>query len=132
MTSPPASRGDLRQDRDGSVSGENSPTAKHSAPGSPPELRASHADRDRAVDVLRIAAGDGLLTADELDERLETALSARTLSELAVLTADLPTAPTAARRGSRRSRTSSGSSRSSAARSSGRAAGYCRGDWSSR
>ncbi|MEU5269846.1 DUF1707 domain-containing protein [Streptomyces hygroscopicus] len=74
------------------MSGEISSTGKHSGPGSPPELRASHADRDRVVDVLRIAAGDGLLTAAELDERLETALSARTLSELAVLTADLPTA----------------------------------------
>ncbi|WP_373559132.1 DUF1707 domain-containing protein [Streptomyces sp. SA15] len=40
--------------------------------------------------MLRIAAGDGLLTADELDERLEAALSARTVSELAALTADLP------------------------------------------
>lgn len=77
------------------MSGEISPTGKRSAPGSPPELRASHADRDRAVDVLRIAAGDGLLTADELDERLEAALSARTLSELAVLTADLPAVSTA-------------------------------------
>ncbi|MCT9083733.1 DUF1707 SHOCT-like domain-containing protein [Streptomyces fulvoviolaceus] len=54
------------------------------------ELRASHADRDRVVDVLRIAAGDGRLTAEELDERLEVALSARTLDELAGLTADLP------------------------------------------
>ncbi|KKD07501.1 DUF1707 SHOCT-like domain-containing protein [Streptomyces sp. WM6386] len=53
-------------------------------------LRASHADRDRVVDVLRIAAGDGRLTAEELDERLEAALSARTLGELAGLTADLP------------------------------------------
>ncbi|MFG2954112.1 DUF1707 domain-containing protein [Streptomyces sp. NPDC048291] len=70
--------------------GEISPTGKQTGPGSPPELRASHADRDRVVDVLRIAAGDGLLTADELDERLETALSARTLSELATLTVDLP------------------------------------------
>ncbi|MEU5339469.1 DUF1707 domain-containing protein [Streptomyces sp. NPDC020766] len=70
------------------MSGEISPTGKHS--GSSPELRASHADRDRVVDVLRIAAGDGLLTADELDERLEAALSARTLSELTTLTADLP------------------------------------------
>ncbi|MYU10133.1 DUF1707 domain-containing protein [Streptomyces sp. SID8361] len=78
------------------MSGETSPTGKRSDPGSPPELRASHADRDRVVDVLRIAAGDGLLTADELDERLEAALSARTLSELAVLTADLPAASTAA------------------------------------
>ncbi|MFC8663364.1 DUF1707 domain-containing protein [Streptomyces sp. NPDC057199] len=70
------------------MSGEISPTGKPS--GSSPELRASHADRDRVVDVLRIAAGDGLLTADELDERLEAALSARTLSELTTLTADLP------------------------------------------
>nr|WP_262061727.1 DUF1707 domain-containing protein [Streptomyces sp. STR69] len=53
-------------------------------------LRASHADRDRVVDVLTGAAGDGRLTAEELDERVEAALSARTLGELAVLTADLP------------------------------------------
>ncbi len=56
----------------------------------PAGLRASHADRDRVVDVLRIAAGDGRLTAAELDERLEVALSARTLEELGRLTADLP------------------------------------------
>ncbi|OIJ68244.1 DUF1707 SHOCT-like domain-containing protein [Streptomyces mangrovisoli] len=72
------------------MSGEITPTGKGSGPGSPPELRASHADRDRVVDVLRVAAGDGLLDADELDERVEAALSARTLSELAPLTADLP------------------------------------------
>ncbi|MEU6285401.1 DUF1707 domain-containing protein [Streptomyces sp. NPDC047028] len=59
-------------------------------PGKTP--RASHADRDRAVDVLRVAAGDGLLTPDELDQRLEAALTARTLGELAALTADLPSA----------------------------------------
>ncbi|MET7569219.1 DUF1707 domain-containing protein [Streptomyces sp. NPDC005492] len=53
-------------------------------------LRASHADRDRVVDVLTGAAGDGRLTAEELDERVEAALTARTLGELAVLTADLP------------------------------------------
>ncbi|MFJ9899151.1 DUF1707 domain-containing protein [Streptomyces sp. NPDC091280] len=55
-------------------------------------LRASHADRDRVVDVLTGAAGDGRLTAEELDERVGAALSARTLGELAVLTADLPVA----------------------------------------
>ncbi|GAA2406387.1 DUF1707 SHOCT-like domain-containing protein [Streptomyces daghestanicus] len=54
------------------------------------EMRASHADRDRIVDVLRVAAGDGRLTSEELDERLEAALSARTVGELAVLTVDLP------------------------------------------
>lgn len=72
------------------MSGEMSPTEKDSGRGSPPELRASHADRDRVVDVLRVAAGDGRLTAAELDERLEAALSARTVSELSALTADLP------------------------------------------
>ena len=72
------------------MSGEVSPTGQGSGPGSSPEPRASHADRDRVVDVLRIAAGDGYLTAAELDERLEAALSARTVSELTALTADLP------------------------------------------
>lgn len=56
------------------------------------ELRASHADRDRVVDILRVAAGDGRLTVGELDERLEAALTARTCQDLADLTADLPTA----------------------------------------
>jgi Domain of unknown function (DUF1707) len=55
-------------------------------------LRASHEDRDRVVELLRVAAGDGRLTADELDQRLEAALTARTYSELAVLTTDLPVA----------------------------------------
>lgn len=70
------------------MSGEIAPTGRGSGPSS--ELRASHADRDRVVDVLRVAAGDGRLTAAELDERLEAALSARTVSELTGLTADLP------------------------------------------
>jgi hypothetical protein len=56
------------------------------------ELRASHADRDRVVEVLRVAAGDGRLTAEELDERLELAMTARTYGELAKLVADLPAA----------------------------------------
>ena len=58
----------------------------------PPELRASHEDRDRVVEALRVAGGDGRLSADELDIRLERALSSRTLGELAELTADLPIA----------------------------------------
>jgi hypothetical protein len=49
-------------------------------------------DRDRVVELLRVAAGDGRLTPEELDERLEAALTARTFSELAVLTTDLPVA----------------------------------------
>jgi Domain of unknown function (DUF1707) len=58
----------------------------------PGQLRASHQDRDRVVEILRVAAGDGRLTADELDERLEAALTARTYAELAALTTDLPAA----------------------------------------
>lgn len=53
-------------------------------------LRASHEDRDRVIEVLRVAAGDGRLTAEELDERVESAFSARTYGELAALTSDLP------------------------------------------
>ncbi len=56
------------------------------------ELRASHEDRDRVVELLRVSAGDGRLTAEELDERLELALSARTYGELAKLVSDLPAA----------------------------------------
>lgn len=55
-----------------------------------PELRASYQDRDRVVEILRVAAGDGRLSAAELDERVEAALTARTYRELALLTADLP------------------------------------------
>ncbi|GAA3043016.1 DUF1707 domain-containing protein [Streptomyces glomeratus] len=54
------------------------------------EQRVSHRDRDAAVEILRVAAGDGRLTAAELEERVEAALVARTASDLAELTADLP------------------------------------------
>src|SRR5712692_4838187 len=66
----------------------------------PADLRASHEDRDQVVEVLRVAAGDGRLTAEELDQRLEAALTARTYGELAVLTADLPAAAAAGSPGS--------------------------------
>jgi len=60
------------------------------------ELRASHEDRDRVVETLRVAAGDGRLSAEELDERLELALTARTYGELAKLVTDLPVSGAAA------------------------------------
>ncbi|MGW2859622.1 DUF1707 SHOCT-like domain-containing protein [Streptomyces sp. SDr-06] len=72
------------------MSGQTPPTDQPNEAGGPPPLRASHADRDRTVDMLRVAAGDGLLDAAELDQRLEVALTARTLDQLAGLTADLP------------------------------------------
>jgi hypothetical protein len=58
-------------------------------------MRASDADRDRVVDLLRDAAADGRLTVDEFDERMAAALTSRTLRELAALTADLGPAPSA-------------------------------------
>ena len=64
-------------------------------PDDVPDLRASHEDRDRVVDALRIAAGDGRLSAGELDTRLESALSARPARRASGLTADLPVAPAA-------------------------------------
>lgn len=56
------------------------------------QLRASHEDRDLVVERLRVAAGDGRLTSDELEERLEVALTARTYKELEALVVDLPVA----------------------------------------
>jgi hypothetical protein len=64
-----------------------------SGPGASSGARAYDADRDRVVEVLCGAAGDGRLAAEEFDERLEAALSSRTLDELAVLTADLAGEP---------------------------------------
>jgi Domain of unknown function (DUF1707) len=60
------------------------------------ELRAAHEDRDRVVEVLRVAAGDGRLTSEELDERVGAALTARTYGELAALLSDLPDAAASA------------------------------------
>jgi hypothetical protein len=54
------------------------------------ELRASDADRERTVAALRDHGGAGRLDVDELDERTEAALRARTLAELDALVADLP------------------------------------------
>jgi Domain of unknown function (DUF1707) len=73
------------------MTSELSPTGGSADPRPSPGLRASHADRDRVVEILRVAAGDGRLTPAELDERIEMALSARTAGELAGLTADLVT-----------------------------------------
>jgi Domain of unknown function (DUF1707) len=72
------------------MTGDDLPAAARAGAGAEPELRASHEDRDRVVELLRVAAGDGRLTAAELDERLGAALTARTNGELAALTADLP------------------------------------------
>jgi len=66
-------------------------------PPSSPALRASDADRDRVIELLRAAVADGRLNAAEFDERLDAALAARTIDALAPLTADLIPAAGSAR-----------------------------------
>ncbi|MFC5181751.1 DUF1707 SHOCT-like domain-containing protein [Actinomadura harenae] len=63
---------------------------EESLPERRPALRVSHEERDRVAEQLRVAAGDGRLTLEELDERLERALGARTEADLAALVTDLP------------------------------------------
>jgi hypothetical protein len=67
------------------------PDREHAEPGSG-LMRASDADRDRAIEVLAAASAEGRLSLEEYSERSETALAARTLGDLASLTADLPAA----------------------------------------
>src|SRR5918999_1265203 len=56
-------------------------------------LRASDTDRDAVTERLREAAGEGRLEPDELEERVDSALRARTYGELAPLVADLGRPP---------------------------------------
>ena len=55
-----------------------------------PDHRASDAEREATAERLRVAAGDGRLDPEELDQRLEAAYRARTVGALAELTRDLP------------------------------------------
>jgi hypothetical protein len=59
-------------------------------PRDPALLRVSDADRHKVAEILRQAAGEGRLDLDELDERLESAYSAKTYADLVPITADLP------------------------------------------
>jgi hypothetical protein len=58
-------------------------------------MRASRADRDRVIEVLKAAFVQGRLDQGELDTRVGQTLASRTYAELAALTADIPaeTAP---------------------------------------
>jgi Flp pilus assembly protein TadB len=53
-------------------------------------MRASDADREHVAERLRNATAEGRLLAEELEERLGAAFSARTYGELDSLVADLP------------------------------------------
>jgi Domain of unknown function (DUF1707)/Domain of unknown function (DUF4190) len=56
-------------------------------------VRASAADRERAIDVLKAAFAEGRLTREEHDARVESAYRSRTYADLAALSADLPAGP---------------------------------------
>jgi len=58
-------------------------------------LRASHADRERVIDVLKAAFVQARLTKDEFDARVGAAFASRTYAELAAVTAGIPAALTA-------------------------------------
>jgi hypothetical protein len=55
-------------------------------------LRASRADRERVIDLLKAAFVQGRLPRDEFDARIGQVLASRTYAELAVVTADIPAA----------------------------------------
>jgi hypothetical protein len=59
-------------------------------------MRTSRAEREQAIEVLKVAFVQDRLTKDEFDVRAGQAMTARTYAELAVLTADIPAEPTEA------------------------------------
>jgi hypothetical protein len=58
-------------------------------------LRASDADREQVIDVLKAAFTQGRLAKDEFDRRVAQALASRTYADLDALTTDLPAGPAA-------------------------------------
>ena len=66
-----------------------------SGPAGQGHMRVGDTDREQAANVLREAAGQGRISMDELDERLELAYAAKTYADLAAVTHDLPQAGTA-------------------------------------
>jgi len=55
-------------------------------------LRISDEDRHQVAEVLRLAAGEGRIDLDELDERLGATYAAKTYGDLVPITLDLPVA----------------------------------------
>src|ERR1700761_9329998 len=75
----------------------HAPYAHPRTPGPPgfahPGMRAASADRDRTIDVLTAAYGEGRLTKEEFDARCARVLSAKTYADLAAVVGDLPAGP---------------------------------------
>ena len=60
-------------------------------------LRASHADREQVIGILKAAFVQGRLTEDELDARVGQVYASRTYAELSKVTTDIPAELTGAR-----------------------------------
>lgn len=58
-----------------------------------PSMLAASTDRERTIDVLKAAYGEGRLTKEEFDARSARVLAARTYADLAAIVADLPVGP---------------------------------------
>ena len=66
------------------------------APAGRGRLRASHADREQAIELLKAAFVQDRLDKEEFDARVGQAFVSRTYAELAAVTADIPVEPVAA------------------------------------
>ncbi len=66
------------------------------AAGDRGRLRASHADREQVINVLKAAFVQGRLAKDEFDAQLGQVFASRTHAELAAVTAGIPAGPSAA------------------------------------
>jgi Domain of unknown function (DUF1707) len=60
-------------------------------------LRASHADREHVIGVLKTAFAAGLLAKDEFDRRVDRTLASRTYADLAAVTAGIAAGPCASK-----------------------------------
>ena len=56
----------------------------------PTRLRISDDERHKVAEILRVAAGEGRIDLEELDERLEATYAAKTYADLVPITLDLP------------------------------------------
>lgn len=100
----PNRSGEVSNRRDGNAS-QRAPVGVDDTPlvtDRTPAVRASDAEREQTVELLRAHVVEGRLTLEEFAERLDTVYEARTRSELDALTTDLPAASEGAARGRRR------------------------------
>jgi Domain of unknown function (DUF1707) len=70
--------------------GERPPASATPATSATPAIRASDSERDAAVERLQVAFAEGRIDDQEFDQRMRSALTARTRADLDRLLADLP------------------------------------------